>query len=482
MTAKLVWEYRHSPDIITYNGGAAERLPDGHTIITWGNDNTATSVLMTEADGDGNLVCDMTALQTGVTGGFTRMLWPLENNSINVTRRELVAGDTYEFNSSTDVTGVTLDVTSIGGDGYNNVTVSRQPFAPVLPRFLARAPRVIPVRVLMSRSAITDIAGQLSFDVNSFGFKDPTNTTVYYRATPGQGIFVALPTAYNWVTHQLQAEMSDFGEFIFGFPDLAAVAYPPLLSNPEAGGAINQNSPVAFLWTPKGFAESYELQVSTNADFSTLVLDVSDLTETRYTLPSVAANTRYYWRVNTLNDGGVSDWATNSFITVPPMVQVTVPNGGEAWQRGLPNIIQWKANIPGNVALDLYKAGAFVRTITTNAANIPAYKWQVNVTLVPANDYAIKIRSTTNSALSDMSDAPFSIVDAPVINSGSAIRLPAGHVQFGFTAPGVAQATLWGTTTLMPPNWQNLGPVTVTAGSGTFTTTPPFFFYRVSVP
>ena len=410
-TARLVWAFRHDPDIITYNGGAAERLPGGHTIITWGNDNTASPALaMTEVDAEGKLVADMALPQLGVTGSYTRVLWPLENNYVNVTLRELVNGNTYVFSSGTNVTGVTLQPTGITGESYNALTVSRQPFAPVLPRFLTKAPRVVPVRLQLSENQISDIAAQLSFDVNSFGLTDPANTTVYYRQTPGEGLFVALPTAYNWVTHQLQSEMSGFGEFIFGIPDLAEVPYPPLLIAPAQDAAVNQELPVTFFWTPKGFAAEYQLQVSTDAGFSTLLVDQAGLTETRYTLPAVAANTRYYWRVNTLNDGGLGDWSTNSFTTVPPMVQITVPNGGEAWQVGLPSIIQWKANIAEPIALDLYKGGVFVKTIATNVARIPAYTWQVDLTLTTGDDYAIKIRSTTNSALFDLSDGPFSIV------------------------------------------------------------------------
>ena len=482
-TARLVWAFRHTPDIITYNGGSIERLPDGHSIIQWGNDNTAAPALaMTEADANGNLVCDMALPQNGVTGGFTRVLWPLESNYINVTLRELAAGDTYVFNSGTNVTGITLQPGTLGGDFYNSVTVSRQPFAPVLPRFLDKAPRVVPVRVEMTQNAITDISALLSFDVSSFGLNDPTNITVYYRETPGQGIFVPLPTVYNWVTHQLQADVSGFGEFILGFPDLAEVPYPPLLITPAAEAAVNQNLPVSFSWTPKGFAEGYYLQVSTNADFSTLLVDQPDLVESRYTNVTVTAGKRYYWRVQTANYGGVSVWATNSFTTVPPMVQVTVPNGGEAWRRGLPAIIQWKANVAENIALDLYKAGVFVKTLSTNAPNIPAYTWQISVATTPGSDYSIRIRSTANGALYDMSDATFSIVDAPTISAIPAARLPDGRLQFAFTAPGAAQVTLWGTASLAPANWQNLGLVTVTNGSGTFTTSPGYLFYRLRVP
>jgi hypothetical protein len=224
--------------------------------------------------------------------------------------------------------------------------------------------------------------------------------------------------------------------------------------------------------------------VSTNAAFTNLVADIPGLTECRYTLPSVATNTLYFWRVNTANDGGLSDWATNSFSTIPPMVQVTVPNGGEAWQRGLSPVIQWNANVAENIALDLYKAGVFVRTIATNAPNIPAYTWSVSVTLVPGSDYSIRIRSTTNSALFDMSDATFSVVDAPAIVSSSVTRLPDGRVQFSLTAPGAAQATVFGSTNLT--DWQALQTVPVTSGTASFTDEAAASFssrwYRLRVP
>ena len=278
--------------------------------------------------------------------------------------------------------------------------------------------------------------------------------------------------------------MDGFGEFIFGFPDLAEVPFAPLLITPQPDAAVNQNLPVSFFWTPKGFAAAYHLQISTNASFSTLVADVPYLTECRYTLPGVAANTQYYWRVNTLNDGGASDWATSSFTTVPPMVQVTVPNGGEAWRRGLSSVIQWNANVVENVALDLYKAGVFVRTLSTNAPNIPAYTWPVSVSLVPGSDYSIRIRSTTNASLFDESDASFSIIDAPTINAGSVIRLPDGRVQFGLTAPGAAQVTVLGSTNLSV--WQELQTVPVINGSAIFTddSAPnhPSRFYQLRVP
>jgi hypothetical protein len=247
---------------------------------------------------------------------------------------------------------------------------------------------------------------------------------------------------------------------------------------------VNQQLPISLSWSPKGLAGGYALQVATDATFDSPVVDEPYLLESRYIFSYALPNRTYFWRVCTYNDVGVSDWATNSFATVPPMVQIVVPNGGEAWQRGLSHDIQWSNNVVENVALDLYKGGLFVKTITTNSPGIPAYRWSIPISTVPGSDYSIRLRSTTNAALFDLSDAAFSIIDAPAFNSGSAVVLTNGGIQFGLTAPGAATATVLVSTNLI--TWQALPPLPLTNGIGVFTddATTNFTsrFYRLSVP
>ena len=238
-TATLVWEYRHHPDIISYNGGSVQRLTGGHTVIQWGSTNSAAPALaMTEVDAAGLLVCDVALLQPGVTGAFTRLVWPPQSTYTEVTEYGLAELNTYPFAEFGIDTGVTLDVGTIDADIYNNATVSVQPFAPIVPLFSDTAPRVLSLRIIISPYLIDDITGTLSFDVNSLGLTDPTNTTVYWRPTPGQGLFGPLPTVYDWVTHELQAGISGVGEFIFGLPNLAPAPPPPVIT----GGSLSRLS------------------------------------------------------------------------------------------------------------------------------------------------------------------------------------------------------------------------------------------------
>ena len=412
-TATMVWEFRHDPDFLAMNGGDVMRLPNGNTLIRWGGatyDSGASAA--TEVDPNGKLVYDIFWAMPKTNGAFARYVWPLESLSTSASQYELSEGNTYVFDEGgSAVTGVTIKVNSYDGDGYNSATVKRTPFAPINPKFPGWAPRVLVVRVSISGSSIKSINAEVSFDVESFGFTNPDTLTVYYRESEGQGMFRPLETSYNPVTKKLRATMNGFGELIFCFPDLAQVALAPILIEPASQGAINQELPVSFFWTPRGFGRSYHLQVAMDAQFDTLVVDDPNITETRYVLESVQPNTTHYWRVCTTNEGGTGDWSTRSFMAVPPKIQVTAPNGGEQWQRGLKYFIRWDDNLAEDVVIELYKGEVLLKTIAT-ASSIGAFEWEVNLELEPGEDYSIKVKSANDDTIFDVSDAPFIITDA----------------------------------------------------------------------
>jgi hypothetical protein len=414
MTATMVWEYRNNPDFLALSGGDCIRLANGNTIINWGRAaKEGDAPLMTEAGPNRELIYEIWPAQNKVEGRFVRLVLPLEDQCTTVTHSELMEGGEYVFND----TGVTLKVNSLEGDVNNVASVKRAPFAPLYPEFGGKAPRVLPVRVKVDKSGINSMTADISFDAESFGFADrsgalgyadPHKLTVYHRPIPGQGLFTALRTNYNPGKKQLRATMAQFGEFIFCFPDLAEVPYAPLLIEPEDQSTVNQELEVSFFWTPRGFGRSYHLQVSKDPEFATLEFDESGLMETRYTLGAVDPDTTYYYRVSTTNDGGTGEWSTGSFATVPPMIEVTAPNGGEQWNRGLEFFIQWKDNIDEDVVLELYKGDTFVKTIRT-VSSTGVYEWEVDLDLEPGCDYSIKVKSSVDETLFDTSDGTFAI-------------------------------------------------------------------------
>ena len=501
--ATRVWTYTSSPAIQATHGGSAQRLANGNTFIGWGGASGDKIPTCTEVTPAGQKVFEIYFTNSLVESYRAfRFNWP-PTNKLEFTKSDLATGNTYVFTN----TGVSLEVLD-GGGGYNEFTVTRQPYAPVDPVFQETAPRVLPVRVRMIATAIPALTATVSFDALSFGFSQPTNLTIYYRAQAGQGSFIAQPTDYNPLTHALRTTLTmsstadEMGEFIFGYPDSPDVAFAPLLAKPENYRGIqtreviapslattgvvytvNQQRPISLSWLPKGMARWFELEIATNQAFTTPIIAVPYQTVAYYLWSNALPNTAYFYRVKTWNDAGASGWSTGAFQTVAPAIQVTAPNGSEAWRRGVKHFIRWNDNLAEGVVIDLYKAGAFLKSLNTNSS-AGAYEWEAGLDLLPASDYAIRIRSATNAALFDTSDANFSIIDAPTIIASSVTRLLDGRVQFSLTAPGADQATVFGSTNFTA--WQALQTVTVTNGSAVFTDAMAATFasrwYRLRVP
>ena len=311
---------------------------------------------------------------------------------------------------------------------------------------------------------------------------------VYQRPTPGQGQFSALPATYDPGTQELRVTTTQMGEFIFAYPDLAETPYVPAILSPADQSEVNQAAPVTLNWTPQGLVGSFDLQMATNAAFANLVLDTNGLGSGSYVLQNPLPNTQYFWRVRVVNQGGTSDWASASFTTVPPVLHLTYPAGGEVWQRFQVVTIRWVDNISENVALDIYKGEVSNRTFVASTPSTGSYTWTVGQfqAFAPGSDYTVKIRSTTNPALYDFSE-PFSMITnltSVSINGGSVTDLPDGSVQFGFSIPGALEATVMGSTNLL--DWDALQKVPLTNGSAVFTddaaTNFPCRFYRLRVP
>lgn len=494
MTATLVWEYRHTPDILANCTGSLKRFPNGNTLIDWGCAVPTSGTLITEVNAAGQVVFEMTHRQTGgigsvqLGGGLTKQLWNSPDSIRSATNQNIQSGQTYDSAE----TGVSVTVNSLSGAVENVLVVQRHLDAVRFPQFSGKAPQVLMEHVVLSGSNIVTMEAELNLSLpdTSYVFDtpmihDPAQVVVYQRATPGQGQFSALPTTYDAGTQKLRVTTTQLGELIFAYPDVAETPYVPVVASPADQSEVNQAAPVTMTWKPQGLVASSDLQVATDAGFANLVLDTNGLGSGSYGLQNPLPATQYFWRVRVVNQGGTSDWASASFTTVPPVLQLTVPAGGEVWQRFQVVAIRWIDNISENVALDMYKGGVSNRTFAANIASSGSYTWTVGQfqAFTPGSDYTLKIRSTTNPSLFDFSE-PFSIVEPPVINAASISRLPDGRVQFGLTAPGAATVTVLSSTNLL--DWQILQSLTPTNGSAVLIddAAADFLnrFYRLRVP
>jgi hypothetical protein len=135
-----------------------------------------------------------------------------------------------------------------------------------------------------------------------------------------------------------------------------------------------------------------------------------------------------------------------------------------------------------------------------NVTPVPSGPWHprnevVSLTANPSSGFTLLSWSSVgsqsdNTAQATMSayrhiTATFQAVGPIIIDPRSLTRLPDGRVQIGVTAgPGATHLTVWGTTTLSPPDWKILGTVPLISGRGVFLDylgpTEPTRFYRAS--
>lgn len=164
-----------------------------------------------------------------------------------------------------------------------------------------------------------NLIGAISYDLpKSLVATDSTTslTSNYFGYKAGVGYFVADTLKEGrgyWI------KVSANGNILFNRPSVPSqpppVQPPP---NPDApptptllspsNGSSNQPLTVTLSWDASESATSFELQVATVADFSSLVYDNANITTTSQEIGGLAYSTTYYWRVDASNNSGTSWW------------------------------------------------------------------------------------------------------------------------------------------------------------------------------
>lgn len=75
----------------------------------------------------------------------------------------------------------------------------------------------------------------------------------------------------------------------------------------------------SLIWESVSSAASYRVQLSTDSNFTTNILDSIRLTDTIQRVPELSMDTRYFWRVNASNDGGEVWSLPMRFTTMYPV-------------------------------------------------------------------------------------------------------------------------------------------------------------------
>ncbi|RYD42455.1 MAG: M6 family metalloprotease domain-containing protein, partial [Verrucomicrobiaceae bacterium] len=105
---------------------------------------------------------------------------------------------------------------------------------------------------------------------------------------------------------------------------------------------------------------------------------------------------------------------------LPNTIVLDSPKGGETIYPGTKFKIHWRANIKGDVRIDLLKGTKVHSMISSVEKNDGEFEWQVPSGLEKGDDYKVRIRSLTNTVPAVITSAtPFTVTDAtfPVAKS-----------------------------------------------------------------
>ncbi len=437
-TAEKVWEYRPSPDIFTSTMGSVQRLSNGNTLIGWGMASLLGRLAVTEVDADNNEVLKLRFDNIGYSSyRAMKFEWDGGQPAATVLRYEFAPGNSYTFDDPDNETGMTLEFSTIQGFGYNEARAKRYNYAPLQPQFAGKSPIIFPARVTIGDIVNLDVfTADMLFDVDFYGFEDPSSIIVYHREFEGRGFFIPLPTIYNHVTNEIQATITQFGEFAFGYADAASSTWAPLLIYPADSADVDNTKDIPLEWSPAGYANHHHIQVATDNAFTNVIADEEWLRECVYDFtPSDSDPAEYFWRVRTTNDAGKSDWTTyRMFNATAPYIDVTTPDGGEAWQLGLKHFILWDDIVDEDVIIELYKDGGLVNELATTYSS-GGYQWKIPVNIETGSAYQINIKSAANPDINGMSASTFSIIDTVTAVPGQDLKVTDFHLYPNYPNP-----------------------------------------------
>lgn len=128
--------------------------------------------------------------------------------------------------------------------------------------------------------------------------------------------------------------------------NLSSLPAQPTLTAP-ANNSTGTARKGIFQWNTATNGTTYRLQLSQNPDMSAPIVDQTDITVTSFPYDSLGLTATYYWRVQTINEWGSSEWSdtwtfttNNKPLTAPAPPTLRLPLNG-ATDVPLLAILQW---------------------------------------------------------------------------------------------------------------------------------------------
>ena len=186
-----------------------------------------------------------------------------------------------------------------------------------------------------------------------------------------------------------------------------------------AYGAINVAVTPTLEWTPGtgGTADKYLVKVSTNSDFSTLVINDSTINPSYEIATALSNNTRYYWEVAAKNANSIGSYSTSYFTTIvalPGAVTLISPTTNELNIPVLPTLT-WTTGIGGAPVKYLVRISTssdFSSTILNDSTAGAPTSYTLASALTYVNKYYWSVAAKNAAGTSDWVTDSFTTIKA----------------------------------------------------------------------
>jgi subtilisin family serine protease len=227
---------------------------------------------------------------------------------------------------------------------------------------------------------------------------------------------LAQGTTYYWRTNATNVSGTSQWSVVNSFTTVAApvVVIPsaPLLNSPS-NMATSQVTAPTLVWSAVSGVTSYGLQVSSNVNFSTTVINQTGLTSLSSAVSGLTAGATYYWRVNASNSLGTGAWSTvysfsTSTAVVPPGGSIlSVPSlqtpADRATNISRTPTLTW-STVPGAVTFDIQISTATAFTSTAvNLTGVTSNSVQISTLLASRRLYYWRVRAVNGASVSGWS-------------------------------------------------------------------------------
>ncbi|MCX6146446.1 MAG: aryl-sulfate sulfotransferase [Candidatus Kapabacteria bacterium] len=376
-TVAKVWEFIPKDRFYLDAMGNSQRLENGNTLI-------CLSSRIYEVDKSNKLVYYSNLANSNLTYRAYKSI--VNMSSVNKTITKL--GE-YDFNNELNQTGIKLIVEGLKSSCISSI--SKHNYKPSEVVFVVALPtKILNCRWVVSND-IDSVYGKIKINTLTLSdFESTESYSIYQRDGENLGLFKKLTTTYDNSNNSLEADISNDGEFIIGNNSFLP-SNTPILKFPYNNNLYLGTTPIN--WKESIGATNYEVQVSTNSQFNSLVKDTV-LTYTSYNFVNFDLNSTYYWKVKAINKnyGFESPWSEvwsfRTFIETPSLVEpinnaknVSNKNGKLKWNK-VKNALSYMLEISNSplfndskvFAIELKDTSYYYQLIDSYTN----YSWRVN--------------------------------------------------------------------------------------------------------